>query len=123
MTEGILKATDLMKTTWPFIAPFAYGRYLARGRGGVLIPVGGIQLRPRREGIVDAPARYVTSEDIVSGKVLLPQEAAKEFDEYDPEREVVFLFDQGKGVATYRGAPSGQQSPKELYELNKANPS
>ncbi len=117
---GILKATELIKTVWPIIAPLAYGRFLARGRGGVLIPVAAVKLRAGGQGIVDVDGRYVTEQDITSGKVNIPADAVKEFLAYDPDREVVFLFDDGTGVATYRGAPSGQPTPKELYE--KARP-
>lgn len=117
MTIGILKATDLMKTVWPTVAPFAYSRYLARGRGAVLVPVGGIKLRADGSGIVDADARYVTSDDIASGRVILPPETVKEIEGYDPEGQVVFLFDEAAGVTSYCGAPSNQQSPKALYEI------
>jgi hypothetical protein len=116
-TVGVLKAAELIKTVWPVIAPMAYARFLARGRGGVLIPVEAIKLRAGGEGIVDVDGRYVTEQDITSGKVNIPPDTVKEFAAYDPDREVVFLFDQGVGVATYRGGPpSGQATPKELYE-------
>ena len=113
---GILKATDLINVAWPILAARAYGRFLARGRGGVLIPVAAIKLRPDGQGIIDVDGRYVTAEDITSNKVSIPTDTIKEFEAYDPEREVVFLFDDGTGIATYRGAPSGQPSPKDLYE-------
>jgi hypothetical protein len=63
------------------------------------------------------PGRYVTEQGITSKRVNVPTGAAKEFDAYDPEREVVFLFDDGTGIATYRGAPSGQPSPRQLHEM------
>ena len=119
MTTGILKATDMIKVAWPYFAAVAYGRYLARGRGGVLIPVAAIQLRPGGDGIVDALGRYVTADDISSGKVVIPGDVTKEFESYDPEREVVFLLDDGQGIHTYRGAAAGQPSPKELYEAQQ----
>lgn len=113
---GILKATQLINVAWPILAPRAYGRFLARGRGGILIPVAAINLRPDGQGIIDVAGRYVTEQDIVSNTVNIPADAVTEFEAYDPEREVVFLFDDGTGIATYRGAASGQPSPKELYE-------
>jgi hypothetical protein len=98
MTTGTLKVTDMIKVAWPYFAASAYGRYLARGRGGVLIPVATIQLRPGGEGIVDAQGRYVTAADISGGKVVIPPDVSKEFESYEPAREVVLLFDDGKGI-------------------------
>lgn len=116
---GVLKATDLMKTTWPVVGPMAYERFLARGRGGMLIPTGAIKLRAGGEGIIDLDGRYVTEHDVTSGKVNIPLQAVEEFAAYDPEREVVFLFDDGTGITTYRGAASDQPTPKELHEKAK----
>lgn len=121
MTVGIIKATDMIKVAWRAWAPFAYGRYIARGRGGVLIAVDAVKLRAGGEGIVDTPARYVTNDDISSGSVNIPPDTSREFEIYDPEKEVVFLFDDGKGIATYRGAAPDQPSPKELYEVASAS--
>jgi hypothetical protein len=95
----------------------AYARYVARGRGGILIPIGSIKFQPSGGGVlIDLDARYVTARDIESGSVIIAPDATKEFEAYDPEREVVFLLDDGKGIHTYRGAAPDQPSPRELYE-------
>lgn len=120
MTQGIIKATDLIKVVWRAWAPFAYARYVARGRGGVLVAVDAVKLRAGGEGIVDTPARYVTVDDVLTGKVNIPSDVTREFEAYDPETEVVFLFDDGNGIATYRGAAPGQPTPKELHEVSSA---
>lgn len=55
----------------------------------------------------------------MSGDVVLPDGINEEIETYDPEREVVFLFDEGMRVHTFKGKPGDQLSPKELHEANQ----
>jgi hypothetical protein len=47
---------------------------------------------------------------------MLPEGIDKEFQAYDPEREVLFLFDEGIRIHSFRGKPGDQPTPKELHE-------
>lgn len=112
---------EVIRKGWSTFAPFAYGRYLERGRGGVLVRVSEIKIANAENNQlqIDGPAVYVTSGDGIRGDVVLPDGIEKEFEAYDPEREVLFMFDEGMKVHTFRGKPGDQASPKELHEAKK----
>ncbi len=66
--------------------------------------------------LIDGDAVYITADDIARGEVTLPAGIEQEFAAYDPESQVVFLFDSGAGIQVFRGSPDDQPSPKESYE-------
>lgn len=47
---------------------------------------------------------YVTVGAVVRGDICLPLGIETEFERYGPEREVLFLFDNGVKVAARRGS-------------------
>src|SRR6266404_9282717 len=105
----------LVTDTWHQFAPFAYGRYLQRGRGGLLLLVSGVKVEDIEDDqiLVDGDATYVTADDIARGEIILPAGIEQDFAAYNPESEVVVLFDTGAGIQVFRGAPDDQPSPKE----------
>jgi hypothetical protein len=109
---------QLVTDTWSQFAPFAYGRYLQRGRGGLLFKVSDLKAEDIEDDqiLIDGDAVYVTADDIARGEVILPAGIEQEFAAYNPDLQVVFLFDSGAGVQMFRGAPDDQPSPKECYE-------
>jgi len=108
---------EVIRKGWPTIAPFAFRRYLERGRGGILIKVSLMKLADANNNQlqIDGPVVYVTSGDVMRGDVVLPEGIDKEFQAYNPEHEVLFLFDDGVGIRTYRGKPGDQPTPKEMH--------
>ncbi len=112
---------EVIRKGWATFAPFAYGRYLNRGRGGVLVKVSQMKVADTENNQlqIDGPVVYVTAGDVLRGDIVLPDGINEEFETYDPEREVVFLFDEGMRVHTFKGKPGDQLSPKELHEAKQ----
>ena len=105
--------TQLIINSWSAFAPFAYSRYLQRGRGGILLKLSTLELY-ELEGDqleVEGDGLYVTVHDMP-----LPKKVADAVAAYDPQLQIVVVIDNGKDFYTYRGAPKNLPSPKELYE-------
>lgn len=97
---------------WIEVAPFAYRKYLEKGRGGLLIDAAGITMEELDRGAkIDSDAKYVTIEDDQ-----VPDEIKDRMKRYDPETEIFFLFNVGTGLSTFYGKVFKEQSPKELFE-------
>src|SRR5438067_13856890 len=102
--------TQLIINSWSAFAPFAYGRYLQRGRGGILLKLSMLKLY-ELEGDqleVEGDGSYVTVHDL-----FLPKDVADEVAVYDPQLQIVVVIDDGRKFCTYRGAPQNLPSPKE----------
>lgn len=108
----MLKATEIMRESWMKLAPFAYERFLKRGRGGILVQAANLKGKPEGEGSrIDGDVKYVTAENMK-----FPDGIVREIEAYNPELEVIFIFDNGNELAEYRAHPADQPSPKALYE-------
>ena len=113
----------LIRKGWPDWARFAYERFLYHGRGAVVIDLSelGDVMVENDEAQVDFDARYLP----LSHKILKVPGMIKSMQEYDPERQVVFIFAlredaEFRDARSFVGGPSDRLSPKELYEAKKS---
>lgn len=120
--KTMVTTTEFVNETWQHFAPYAYEKFLKHGKGAIRIDISQIKITPKPDGWVDVdgPTRYL---EIDSDEVLnIASDALdKRLEEYNPEREVCFLFVEPVGTAganhlVLKGAPSNQPGPKELYE-------
>lgn len=104
-----------VELAWPNVAPFAYGRYLKKGRGCVCFDVSGITTEQLDEGMkIDADCRFLTIDDET-----IPKEIRERIAKYDPEKEVFVVFNDGTGLSTFYGRVFDKPSPRELYETKQ----
>lgn len=113
----------LIRRGWPDLARFAYERFLHHGRGAVVIDLSELVEVPLEddEAHVDFDARYIP----LKHEILNVPGMIKSMQEYDPERQVVFIFalrqdEEFRGARSFVEGPSDRLSPKELYEAKKS---
>jgi len=114
---------DLLRKGWPDLARFAYERFLHHGRGAVVIDLSELVEVPVEddEAQVDFDARYLP----LKHNILKVPGMIKSMQEYDPERQVVFIFavredTEFKDARSFVEGPPDRLSPKESYEAKKA---
>jgi hypothetical protein len=113
----------LIRKGWPDLARFAYERFLHHGRGAVVIDLSELVEVPfeNDDPQVDFDARYLP----LNHNILKVPGMIKSLQEYDPERQVVFIFARSqdtefKDARSFVEGPADRLSPKESYEAKKA---
>ena len=113
----------LIRKGWPDLARFAYERFLYHGRGAVVIDLSKLVevSVDDDETQVDFGARYVP----LNRNILKVPGMIKSMQEYDPERQVVFIFalrqdTEFSDARSLVEGPADRLSPKESYEAKKA---
>lgn len=113
----------LIRKGWPDLARFAYERFLYHGRGAVVIDLSELVDVPveDNEAQVDFDARYIP----LGRNILKVPGMIKSIQEYDPERQVVFIFALGQDTEfsdarSFVEGPSDRLSPRESYEAKKS---
>jgi len=92
-----------------------------------VIDVGGVEeapgWAPRFVGQIDlatTPGYYVSGRRVREQGIGWPAEEAAMVAQYDPEREVVFIFlREDGGMSSYRGHAPGRLTPPQAYERYK----
>lgn len=101
-----------VQLSWAKVAPFAYARYLAKGKGCLYFNVSNITSDQLDEGMqIDADAAYLTIDDD-----RMPKEIRERIAKYDPQIEIFCVFNDGVGLSTFYGRVLNEPSPKELHE-------
>jgi hypothetical protein len=121
MTSKTIGPDEFVDETWLHFAPYAYEKFLAKGRGVIRIDVSTIKFTKKGEGFdIDVKSRYL---EIDNDEVLdiASDDLDNKLKNYNPEREVCFIFVAGEKATLLVGAPSGQPSPKELYETRRSS--
>ena len=95
------------------IAAMAYEGYLKHGRGGVVIHL------PSTEVIGGTPTSDIVKQEsfyVHKKSPNLPDGLADEFDNYDPEEEVLLLLQDENGIGASKLRIADAPTPKSMYQ-------
>lgn len=106
---------EFIKINWPVAAAFAWQQYQKQGRGCLVVDVAESKDPPRGESYLfgESQAAYVPYRGV---RATGDPDVKRMVKEYDPAREVVFVFLRlDKGMSRYRVRIPNQPSPPEAY--------
>ena len=118
--QRVSKHKDFLNANWKAIASFAYGEFLSKGKGMVVVPESDFVFAERPE-LAPIHFRYVSKADAEA--LLDDWNGSKEqgwLATYDPKEKVILVivrFDSG--VSSY--LIGAKPSPHDAYRLAKAS--
>lgn len=107
---------EFIRINWPVAAAFAWQQYRKQGRGCIVFDVAKAQDPPPGEPHLfgETPGAYVPYKVV---RAAGDEDVKRMVREYDPRRQVVFVFlRQDGGVSSYSLHIRNQQTPPEAYE-------
>ena len=110
---------EFIRTNWPVAAAFAWQQYQKQGRGCLVIDVTKSKDPPPGASYLlgESFAAYVPYRGV---RATGDPDVKRMVKEYDPAREVVFMFLRlDGGMSSYRVHIRNQPSPPEAYEQLK----
>jgi len=109
--------TQWVQTSWASVAANAYRLFLEHGRGAVLVDFKNATATADFHGGLRARWDYIPLEHLegAGGEEIVPG-LLERVRGYDPEREVVYIFQRRKAGPLFGHFGKGWTSPKELFE-------
>jgi hypothetical protein len=111
-----------IRMQWADFAAFAWRKYLSEGRGVVVVD---LLKASKSAGVLQVPTYYIAEESVRSpGRGGWPtEEIAEVVRDYDPEQDVVFLFNRLDGDVFYYNVSDELTPPKAYESKSKAKES
>jgi hypothetical protein len=108
-----------IRSHWGDLAAFAWGKYLSEGRGVVVVD---LMRASKSAGSLQVPTYYVADggERLSTIGGWPNDEIAEVVREYDPDRDVVFIFVRLNGNVFHYNA-SDELTPPRAYEARRKN--